>query len=140
MCSHARCSVWGTLASASQERAPKGQVFRVHHGAARALESRAPAAEHTCTDSQSPESCPPWSNLLVAACPEKGSTAGFSTSQFHRPKAQLQPLSSGWLLLNSAECFYISVPQDFGTGETGGSLQPGCLPIAVHTSKICHSP
>lgn len=50
----ARCSFWGILASASQKRVQKGQVFRVHHGTIRALESRTPAAEHTCTDSLKP--------------------------------------------------------------------------------------
>lgn len=52
---------------------------------------------------------------------------------------------SSFVLLDS--CFrtmfntcHVFVPQDFGTGEAGSSLQPGCLPIAVHTPKICHSP
>lgn len=35
---------------------------------------------------------------------------------------------------------HIFVPQDFGAGEAGGSLQPGRLPLAVHTPQIRHSP
>lgn len=35
---------------------------------------------------------------------------------------------------------HIFVPQDFGAGEAGGSLQPGGLPLAVHTPQIRHSP
>lgn len=45
--------------------------------------------------------------------------------------------SRHWTVLTSSHVF---VPQDFGAGEAGGSLQPGGLPLAVHTPQIRHSP
>lgn len=73
--------------------------------------------------------------LAWERCSSSPALASFTKKKFH----------SSFILLEC--CFYtvfntchIFVPQDFGAGEARSSLQPGCLPVAVHTPKICHSP